>query len=102
MIPQSANADIMHELEKDIIWLKDELKDYMHAVWACGKLCGIIDCVVESFYYDAPDGDKFTVPGYVHNGKDLPKKTCTCNDGTTYEQDAYIWNDDVVCTIRVD
>lgn len=105
MILAAANVEVKHELEDDIRYLEDDIEELMNVVTACGRLGGLIDCVAESLHMTATNDtskDSETIPAYIFNGLDLPKKKVTYGDGTESEQSVYVWNDDVICIVKAD
>lgn len=104
MIVLAANTDIKRDLEEDIRYIEDDIKNLQYVISACGQTYGIIDCITESLYHDVEakaDEDK-NVPSYEFNGMDLPKKKGKWSDGTEYESGVFIFNTDVYCVVKAD
>lgn len=104
MIVLAANTDIKRDLEDDIRYEEEDIKNLQYVISACGHIYGIIDCITESLYHDVDtktDEDK-SVPSYEFNGMDLPKKKGKWSDGTEYESSVCVWNSDVYCVVKAD
>lgn len=107
MIACAKSKEVMHELEEDIVYLNAEIdEDLKWAFYACARIRGTIECIVEDQIFTLDEKDEDGSPkyesAYIRNGRDLPMEERTYSDGTVDKFTPTVWAHDVYCVVKAD